>query len=253
MCFLFGNNNNCCQNNWSSNSNPRCCNCQRFIVGPRGPIGPTGASGARGPIGPQGPVGPTGPTGATGATGAIGPQGPIGPVGPQGPVGATGATGAVGPQGPIGPVGPQGPVGATGATGAVGPQGPAGATDVIYASATTATIPANSIIPITQTAISPQATTSVSANAVNLPEAGSYIVAYSVNGSNATGDLSTTLYLDGVAIAGEEIILSSTGETVSGSKVALINTTAGGTLSLYNTSTTDSILNQAGLTVIRVD
>lgn len=225
MCCLFGNNNN----------NHCCCN-QRVI---RGPIGPTGAQGARGPQGPQGPVGPIGPTGATGATGAQGPIGPVGPVGPQGPVGATGATGATGAQGPIGPVGPQGPV------------GPAGTNDAIYASSAVATVATGAIIPLTLNASTAPTTLSVVNNEVSVADAGSYLVSYFTNGSVATGDFSTTLYLNDTAIVNEEIIL--TDSSGAGSKTILLNLSAGDTLALYNTSDTDATLSGASLTVLKLD
>ncbi len=224
MCCLFGNNNN----------NHCCCN-QRVI---RGPIGPTGAQGARGPQGPQGPVGPIGPTGATGATGAQGPIGPVGSVGPQGPVGATGATGATGAQGPIGPVGPQGPV------------GPAGTNDAIYASGAVATVATGAIIPLTLNASTAPTTLSVVNNEVSVGDAGSYLVSYFTNGSVATGDFSTTLYLNDTAIANEEILL--TDSSGAGSKTILLNLSAGDTLSLYNTSDTDAALSGASLTVLKL-
>ncbi len=224
MCCFFGNNNNC------NNNCNNCRNCSNAVL-IRGPIGPTGATGARGPIGPQGPVGPIGPTGATGATGSQGPAGPAGATGPQGPAGATG---------------PQGPAGAT------GPQGPAGTNDIIYAGTnTTQTVAANTIIPITQLVATPGATTSVSANAVNLPEAGTYLVSYFVNGSTTTDPLSVSLYLDGAPLAGEVIQISDATTPSSGSKTVLVNTTGAGTLSLYNTSTDTATLSSATLTVLK--
>ena len=133
-------------------NNNGCNNCSniRYIRGPQGPVGP---SGARGPQGPQGPVGPIGPTGATG------------PIGPQGPVGATG------------PIGPQGPTGAT------GPQGPSGTSDAIYAGANDATVVSNAIIPLAEVTATPTTTLSVENGSVILPEAGTYLVNYFIDGS----------------------------------------------------------------------
>lgn len=221
MCCLFGNNCNC----------NRCNNTPTVIRGPRGPIGPSGPQGARGPQGPQGATGPAGPTGATGATGAVGPQGPIGPVGPQGPQGATGATGATGA------VGPQGPV------------GPAGINDAIYAQSSVATVAAGAIIPLALNTATPNTTFSVSDNAVNLPEAGTYIVSYYANGSVPTGDFITTLYLNGAALANETIIQSDS--VGAASKTALITTTGPATLSLYNGSASVATLSDASITVIK--
>ena len=238
MCSLF---NNCnCNCNRNCNNNP-------IVI--RGPRGESGATGPRGPIGPQG---------ATGPQGAQGIPGPIGPIGPQGPIGVTGATGPQGPQGvpgPIGPTGPQGPIGATGATGPqgpVGPQGPAGTIDVLYAGTnTTQTVTAGAIIPISSIATTPASTLSVSSNAVNLPEAGSYLVSYFANGDGSTL-FELSLYQDGVLIPGETITVANTGTSDSASKTILVNTTGAGTLSIYNTSANTVTLDSATITVVKV-
>lgn len=240
MCNLFGCNNcNCNRCNGQglsiasdngsvvslfTNNNRSCCNNNAIIV--RGPAGATGATGARGPIGPQGPVGPAGPTGATGATG---PQGPIGPVGPAGPTGATGATGATGPQGPI---------------------GPAGTNDAIYANVGASAVTAGSIIPITLSTSTAPTTLSVVDNAVNIADAGTYLVSYFADGSVPEGDFSTTLYRNGTAIANESIIF--TDSSGAGSKTILVNLASGDTLSIYNTSASTATFNDASLTVLKL-
>lgn len=230
MCCSFFNGN--CRNN-----------CDRFTV-VRGPMGPTGPQGARGPIGPQGPQGPVGPTGATGA---VGPIGPVGPQGPQGPVGATGATGATGAVGPIGPVGPQGPVGATGP---VGPQGPAGTNDGLYASVGTAVVQPDAIIPLTLDTATADTSMSVTDNDVTFSEAGTYLISYFSNGSVATGDFSTSLYLNDAIITGESIIFDDS--VGAGSKTILLSVSAGDTLSLYNTSATEATLSSASITALKL-
>lgn len=236
MCCSFGNNCNCNRNN----------NCpNRIII--RGPQGPAGPSGARGPQGPQGPVGPIGPTGATGATGATGPQGPVG---------ATGATGAVGPQGPVGPIGPQGPVGptgATGATGATGPQGPAGTSDAVYARSGNTTVATGAIVPITLDTASPTTTMTVTANAVNVSEAGTYLVSYFADATSESQDLSTTLYINGVATT-DEVLSFSDGNVSNklGSKTILLTLPANSTLALYNTSSGTASYIDASLTVLKI-
>ena len=206
----------CCL--FGCNSNQNGCNCQRCNQNPvviRGPIGPTGATGQRGPIGPQGATGPSGP------------------------------------QGPQGEVGPQGPVGATGATGATGPQGPAGTNDIIYAgNTTTQTVASGEIIPITEITSTPDSTMSVSANAVNLPEAGTYLVSYFANADGTTGfDLS--LYLGGVQIPGETISVAGSGTSDSASKTILVTTSGADTLSLYNTSANAVAFDSVALTVLK--
>ena len=221
MCCSF--NCNCSQNR---------CNHNVYI---RGPQGPTGATGARGPIGPQGPVGPIGPTGATGATGPIGPQGP------QGPIGLTGATG---PQGPVGATGPQGPVGPT------GPQGPAGTGDAIYANANAVTVASGTIFPLALDSVTPDSTMSVSDNAVNVSEAGYYLVSYSVSSSTGGNQFVATLYLNGAPVADENIIPADDASTSS--KTILLSIPAGSTLALYNTSANEATLSSASLTLLKL-
>ncbi len=233
MCCLFGS-NSCCNR----------CNNTRII---RGPQGPTGATGARGPIGPQGPVGATGavgPQGPVGATGAVGPQGPVGAtgaIGPQGPVGPAGATGAVGPQGPVGPAGPQGPV---------GPVGPAGLGDAIYASSGANVVTAGEIIPLALITATPDTSLTVSDNAANITEDGTYLVSFFVGGSVPTNEFITALYLNGAPITGETLVQSNSAGVAS--KTILLNLTAGSTLSLYNTSATEATLSGASITVLKV-
>ena len=233
MCFF--NCGNC-------NQNCGCNNQFRRVI-----IPPVAVQGARGPQGPQGPVGPIGPQGPTGATGATGAIGPIGPVGPAGATGATGPQGPVGPTGATGATGPQGPAGATGAT---GPQGPAGTSQAIYADSTIATVASGAIIPIVLSESSPASTMTVDGNEITLTEAGSYLVSYYTEGSVATGDYETSLYLNGVAIPDESITF--VGSSGAGSKTILLNTAAGDTLSIYNTSDTDATVNNASITVLKV-
>jgi hypothetical protein len=228
MCFSNCNNNNLFGRNGFNPAgfNNNCCNI-RYI---RGPQGPTGATGARGPIGPQGATGPIGPQGPAGPTGATGARGPIGP---QGPVGATGATGATGP---------------------IGPQGPAGESavaDSLYATYTGGTIEANSIIPLELSDSTAPTTLSVVDNSVVLPDAGTYLIQYSANGS-ASGPFEVSLYLDGALVPNQSITITNVATNIgSGSRSILLTTVSGGTLSLYNTSDSSATLVTADLTVTR--
>ncbi len=219
MC-LCGCNNNCnnCNNNNNLFNRGNACRCNAVVV--RGPIGPTGATGARGPIGPQGPVGPVGPAGATGATG------------------------------------PQGPIGLTGATGPVGPQGPSGTSDVIYAgSNTTQTVASDTAIPIALIASTPTATSTVSGDSVNLPEAGTYLVNYAFSGTrDAAGNIAVSLYQDGAAVAGETLIVYNDGTNPSStSKSVLVTVATPATLSLQNVSGASVDLTSATLTVLKTE
>ncbi len=160
----------------------------------------------------------------------------------MGPTGATGARGPIGPQGPQGPQGAQGPAGVTSTN------------NSIYAGTnTTQTVTAGSIIPISLITASPTTTMSVSANAVNIPESGTYLVSYFIDGSVGSDELSLSLYQNGVQVPGEEITLENTASAdTSGSKTILLNVTAPATLSLYNTSTQTATINSATLTAVKV-
>ena len=254
MSHKGGNSFMCCQFRCN-----KCCNNASSVVNTPNAIY------LRGPQGPQGPAGPAGPQGPIGATGATGATGPQGPIGLTGPTGATGATGATGPQGPIGltgPTGPQGPIGLTGPTGAtgatgpqgpIGPQGPSGTNDAVYGSATTATIDTGAIIPITLTSSTPTTTMSVSDNAVNITEAGTYLVSLyaSTTGNNSVNTVS--VYQDGTELANSEIIVSNENDTSSSSsRTLLVNASGATTLSLYNTSSSAIALEDASILVLKI-
>ena len=210
MCCLFGCNGGC-----NGNHN---CNCNRNnnfnnVTVVRGPMGPTGPQGPRGVQGPQGPAGPVGATGATGAVGPIGPQGPVGPIGPQGPV------------------------------------GPAGTNDAIYATSTTATVATGAIIPLTLASATADTSMTVVDNEVNITEAGTYLISYFTDGSVATGDYITSLYLNDSAVANESLNVGTDGIA---SKTILLSLNAGDTLALYNTSTSDAAVDNASITVLKL-
>ena len=173
-----------------------------------------------------------------------GPQGPTGATGARGPIGPQGATGATGPQGPAGPTG------ATGATGPIGPQGPAGTGDAIYANLAGTTAVSGAIIPLSFDTATPTTTMSVTDNAVNITETGTYLVSFFANGSVPIGDFSTSLYQNGVAVTGESIIISDS--SGAGSKTVLVNAVAGDTLSIYNTSAQTATLSGASLVVLKL-
>ena len=135
--------------------------------------------------------------------------------------------------------------------GPIGPQGPAGTNDVIYAGVGTSTVATDEVIPIALINATPDTTMSVSNNAVNLADAGTYIVSFSVDGSTTAENLSATLYLNGAPITNESVIESSNGALASASKTALITTTGASTLSIYNTSTADATLNNASIMVLK--
>lgn len=163
----------------------------------------------------------------------------------RGPQGSPGATG---------PRGPQGPQGATGPQGLQGAQGLSGTADMIYVgNNTTSTVASNTIIPISLLAGTQSTTMSVSANAINLPEEGTYLVSYFFNGSPETDSaVSIGLYQNGVQISGETISQTATStQTVSAGKTVLINTTGPATLSIYNLSGVSVDFSSATITVLK--
>lgn len=215
---------------------PPCCPPCPIIQGPTGPTGPrgpqglqglqglqgaTGSQGVQGLQGPRGQQGPTGAQGIQGETGATGPTGPqgiqgqtgaTGPTGPQGIQGQTGATGPTGPQGiqgepgipgAVGATGPTGPQGIQGETGATGPTGPAGASEYAsyYATApgdNPTAVTAGNAVEFPTTSSQSTGITRLSDSTFNLAEAGTYLVAFRVNSTDA-GQLQIAVNSNGLA------------------------------------------------------
>ena len=111
------------------------------LAGPSGPAGPTGPTGPAGLPGPSGVAGQVGPAGAMGPTGPAGSPGFVGPAGPVGPTGVVGPAGPVGPAGLVGPAGP---------TGVAGPAGPPGSSVTITGAQVVGDIGATDLIGISQ-------------------------------------------------------------------------------------------------------
>lgn len=182
------------------------------LQGLQGATGPQGVQGLQGPTGQQGPTGAQGIQGETGATGPTGPQGvqgltgATGPAGPQGIQGLTGATGPTGPQGiqgPTGATGPTGPQGIQGETGATGPTGPAGASEYAsyYATApgdNPTAVTAGNAVEFPTTSSQSTGITRLSDSTFNLAEAGTYLVAFRVNSTDA-GQLQIAVNSNGLA------------------------------------------------------
>lgn len=178
-------------------------------TGPRGPQGLQGLQGLQGATGPQGVQGLQGPTGQQGQTGAQGIQGETGATGPTGPQGIQGLTGATGPTGPqgiqgeTGATGPAGPQGIQGETGATGPTGPAGASEYAsyYAAApgdNPTAVTAGNAVEFPTTSSQSTGITRLSDSTFNLAEAGTYLVAFRVNSTNA-GQLQIAVNSNGLA------------------------------------------------------
>ena len=182
------------------------------LQGLQGATGPQGVQGLQGPRGQQGPTGAQGIQGETGATGPTGPQGiqgltgATGPTGPQGIKGLTGATGPAGPQGiqgETGATGPTGPQGIQGLTGATGPTGPAGVSEYAsyYATApddNPTAVTAGNAVEFPTTSSQSTGITRLSDSTFNLAEAGTYLVAFRVNSTNA-GQLQIAVNSNGLA------------------------------------------------------
>ena len=167
------------------------------LQGPRGQQGPTGAQGIQGETGATGPTGPQGIQGETGATGPAGPQGI------QGETGATGPTGPQGIQGETGASGPTGPQGIQGVAGATGPTGPAGASEYAsyYATApgdNPTAVTAGNAVEFPTTSSQSTGITRLSDSTFNLAEAGTYLVAFRVNSTDA-GQLQIAVNSNGLA------------------------------------------------------
>lgn len=178
-------------------------------TGPRGPQGLQGLQGLQGATGPQGvqglqgPTGQQGPTGAQGIQGETGATGPTGPQGIQGQTGATGPTGPQGIQGETGATSPTGPQGIQGETGATGPTGPAGASEYAsyYATApgdNPTAVTAGNAVEFPTTSSQSTGITRLSDSTFNLAEAGTYLVAFRVNSTNA-GQLQIAVNSNGLA------------------------------------------------------
>ena len=178
-------------------------------TGPRGPQGLQGLQGLQGATGPQGVQGLQGPRGQQGPTGAQGIQGEPGATGPtrphadHGQTGATGPTGPQGIQGETGATGPSGPQGIQGLTGATGPTGPAGASEYAsyYATApgdNPTAVTAGNAVEFPTTSSQSTGITRLSDSTFNLAEAGTYLVAFRVNSTNA-GQLQIAVNSNGLA------------------------------------------------------
>ena len=185
------------------------------LQGLQGATGPQGVQGLQGPRGQQGPTGAQGIQGEPGIPGAVGATGPKGPTGPQGIQGEPGIAGAVGATGPTGPTGPQGIQGVTGATGPTGPQGiqgltgptgptgPAGTSEYAsyYATApgdNPTAVTAGNAVEFPTTSSQSTGITRVSDSRFNLAEAGTYLVAFRVNSTDA-GQLQIAVNSNGLA------------------------------------------------------
>lgn len=211
-----------------------------IIQGPTGPTGPRGPQGLQGLQGLQGATGPTGPQGIQGLTGATGPTGPQGI---QGETGATGPAGPQGIQGVTGATGPTGPQGIQGETGATGPTGPAGASEYAsyYATApgdNPTAVTAGNAVEFPTTSSQSTGITRLSDSTFNLAEAGTYLVAFRVNSTDA-GQLQIAVNSNGLANA---IFGTSTeGSSIDG--VTVITTAqANSVLSIINPTNSTSAI-----------
>jgi Collagen triple helix repeat (20 copies) len=155
-----------------------------------------------GATGPRGPRGKAGAPGKPGAKGTAGTAGPKGADGAKGDVGATGAAGATGPAGPKGADGATGPQGTPGTPGAPGPAGQAAPVEyaeffALMPPDNAATVPPGGAVDFPQDAPAHGDIARLGADTFDLPETGTYRVAFDVPVTEA-GQL--VLTLDGVEI-----------------------------------------------------
>lgn len=239
------------------------------LAGLVGKIGPAGVAGLAGLIGPQGiagVIGAIGLQGLTGLTGAIGPAGVAGLVGAIGPQGIAGLVGEIGLQGIAGVAGPQGvaglagligPIGLTGPqgpTGPAGPPGPGSVSEYAYIYNSTAEIVAiNDAVDFdTNGPITAGITHAPGSSIVQLTNAGTYQITYSVSGVepnqfelllNGQPVIETT-YGSGAGTqqnTGQAIVIALAGSTLElrnrlSAAAVTLQTLAGGTLPNVNAS-----------------
>jgi len=219
----------------------------------------------QGPTGQKGPSdGPRGPKGDPGIQGHPGASGAPGATGGMGGMGTTGATGAIGPAGAqIGKLGPTGATGAMGATGTTGPTGisPTGATGVngtlpfamFYGLATdtvyTNPVAVNASVPFIHPGPTTGAITSDGSGTFTLPTTGFYEIIIRIYTTNNVGQV--LLQQNSAAVPGTVATFyhpfnfncSTFSKPVPCALVdlvsnAIIQATAGDTLSVINCSNT---------------
>lgn len=124
----------------------------------------------------------------------------------------------------------------------------------VYAGATAVTVAAGGFVPIAPIAQTPSSTLTVTGGAVALP-AGSYLITYSMQGSNPTadGDVLLSLYANGAQIAGETVSeYATTGTLASGSKTIVYTTASPVSLTLVNTSGSALDYASASITATKI-
>lgn len=215
----------------------RSCCCQtRYVTGP---------------VGPTGQIGPVGPTGATGVAG---PTGVTGPTGPTGPAGAS-IVGPTGPTGPTGVTGPTGPTGETGATGATGATGVVEPIDSLFTNnLETQTVTAGSTLDLgSATTILGDGITFTSPNTIGL-EPGTYYISFDSVASNTedAGEVGTTFYLDGVAVANTAKYLPASTITSNLTNQYLVTVAEATTLTVVNDSTVSNDYEAVSVAVVKL-
>ncbi|MBE5753917.1 MAG: hypothetical protein E7340_01090 [Clostridiales bacterium] len=103
---------------------------------------------------------------------------------------------------------------------------------------------------MTETSSTPDTTVTVANDEIVLNDAGTYLVSYYSSGSVPTGEMSTTLYLNGSALTGETIVQSNSAGAAG--KTIVLTAAAGDTLSIYNTSPEEMTLSGASITVVKL-
>jgi hypothetical protein len=178
-------------------------------------------------------------------------QGPKGAAGATGATGATGAAGATGTAGSTGPAGPQGAAGAPGAAGVPGAAGPAGPLSID--STTLATLPGLILDSLGQAYFElPSVTVGTSLGFLapsteTINTTGTYLVM--INLSSMAAPLSLEIYVNGVGSSLTKATLGSAGST---SSTAMLPLSAGDELTLVNPSGSTEIVDNAQLTIIRL-
>jgi hypothetical protein len=185
--------------------------------------GSTGTTGSQGLQGIQGETGDTGPQGTTGEVGAAGP---------------TGATGSQGATGSIGPAGVAGPAGVDGSTGATGPEGSNGLSQYAYvynlggqtvALDADVTFDSNGLI-------SPGFKHAPGSAGIEVVEAGTYELTFSVSGSEPN---QMAIFLNGVLVPGT--IYGSGAGTQQSTGQAIFPVPAGASLTIRSHTSSSGV------------
>lgn len=202
------------------------------LIGGIGPAGVAGLVGGIGPQGIQGLIGAIGLTGLAGLTGAIGSTGVAGLAGAVGVQGVAGLVGALGPEGIAGIAGPQGIQGIPGV---------AGVSEYAYLyNLTSRVVPIEADVLLDLNGpITAGITHTPGTAAINIVNAGTYAISFSVSGTEP-GQFSLTVN----GVPQPSSVYGSGAGTQQNTGQALLTLGAGSVLTLRNHSSAAAVTLQ---------